>query len=259
VFSESTFDLVNWALTVMSYTGAPKVHSISYGSPETEFTADVLNRTNVEFQKMAALGYTVFVASGDSGTGSTGVLCKTFAPNFPASSPYVTTVGGTYLPSVGQEEIAVSFSGGGFSNVFDRPSYQDDAVQKYFTMPDLPPQQYYNQSGRGIPDVSALSTNFEVVIENFTGPVSGTSAASPTFAGVISLLNDIRYQQGKSPLGFINPLLYTLQHIGFDVTQGNNKHIPCPEGFPATEGWDAVSGLGTPQLNVLLNVVNNLP
>ncbi len=76
----------------------------------------------------------------------------------------------------------------------------------------LPDAEYYNISGRALPDVSALSTNYEVVIQGLWGPISGTSAAAPTFAAVVTLLNDARYQAGKGPLGFLNPFLYQVPH-----------------------------------------------
>ena len=57
--------------------------------------------------------------------------------------------------------------------------------------------------------------------------------------------------QGKPPLGFLNPALYAAGAIGFDVTQGNNKLGACPAGFPATKGWDAITGLGTPTYQAL--------
>lgn len=130
-------------------------------------------------------------------------------------------------------EIAVSFSGGGFSDFFARPSYQDAAVTSYLSNNNLPSTKYYNANGRGIPDVSAVATNFEIVIQGIWGPISGTSAATPLFAGVVSLLNDARYQINKSRLGFVNPLLYQWKSIGTDITSGNNKATGCPEGFPA--------------------------
>ena len=107
----------------------------------------------------------MLVASGDDGAGSHGFRCKEFAPTFPASSPHVTSVGGTYLED--ELETAVDFSGGGFSFSFPRPSYQDAAVSNYLSTysSQLPPSSMFNSSGRGIPDVSAVSTNFQVRVE----------------------------------------------------------------------------------------------
>ena len=77
---------------------APLVHSISWGSEESSYADDKKSRDSTEFMKMGAQGFTVVIASGDDGTGSSGWFsCGKFDPTFPASSPYVTAVGGTYL------------------------------------------------------------------------------------------------------------------------------------------------------------------
>ena len=87
---------------------------------------------------------------------------------------------------------------------------------------------------------------------------NGTSASTPCFSGMISLLNDIRLQQGKGPLGFLNPMLYEIGakfSTGFlDVTEGVNGVDYCP-GFPARPGWDALSGWGVPNFAVLKDLV----
>lgn len=101
-------------------------------------------------------------------------------------------------------EQAVSFSGGGFSDYFKRPSYQSSVVNSYFhnelkgTYKGL-----YNASGRGIPDISAQGSRFEIVYEGKVVHVSGTSASTPAFAGVVALLNDALVSKGKKPLGFL--------------------------------------------------------
>ena len=98
------------------------MHSISWGSEESSYSEDKMSRDNIEFMKMGVQGFTVVIASGDDGTGSSGwFTCGKFDPTFPASSPYVTAVGGTYLQE--GKEIAWKYSGGGFSNIFSRPSY----------------------------------------------------------------------------------------------------------------------------------------
>eukprot|EP01094_Clydonella_sp_ATCC50884_P022674 TRINITY_DN5260_c0_g1_i3.p2 TRINITY_DN5260_c0_g1~~TRINITY_DN5260_c0_g1_i3.p2 ORF type:complete len:562 (+),score=107.91 TRINITY_DN5260_c0_g1_i3:74-1687(+) len=255
VWSQRPFDLVQWAENVTHTPGAPWIHSVSWGSAESGFSKTTLNQTNIAFQKMGVLGFSVFAASGDSGTGRQGFgTCKSFAPNFPASSPFLTSVGGTYLEN--GEETCVDFSGGGFSSEFARPSYQDAAVATYFTnySSQMPNSKYYNASGRGIPDVSALATNFQVVIQNSWGELSGTSAATPTFAAVMALMQDARAAQGKGPLGFLNPLLYQWAEVGTDIVAGNNAQPLCKEGFPAVQGWDACSGFGTPQYSTLFDL-----
>merc|ERR1711907_307664 len=83
--------------------------------------------------------------------------------------------------------------------------------------------------------------------------VSGTSCASPTAAGIFGLLNDVRKQAGKPSLGFLNPFIYQ-NAAGFnDITQGGNTGCPSSamQGFPAVAGWDAVTGMGTPNYQAL--------
>jgi len=245
----------------------------------------LVERTNTEFQKIGLRGTSVMVASGDSGVyGRTdeGCLGKKFRPDFPACSPFVTSVGGTYnlkptfLPSGGStpamcagkcvsggEEVAVSVidcsyaSGGGFSNFAPRPDWQSNAVMQYFNSGvTLPPVSFYNASNRGFPDVAAQGFNIAVYNdETSVGLVSGTSAASPAFSGIISLLNDVSLTKTGKPLGFLNPLLYQMQVANpqafHDITQGNNKCTeegckPWCQGFNAYKGWDPVTGLGTP-------------
>jgi tripeptidyl-peptidase-1 len=112
---------------------------------------------------------------------------------------------------------------------------------------------YYNTSGRAYPDIAAQSVRF--IINNMVTPelVDGTSVASPISAGVLTLVNDALLAAGKSPLGFLNPMLYSTKGAGFtDVTSGSvtgcNSTTP---GFPAKTGWDAASGFGTPNFKAI--------
>jgi tripeptidyl-peptidase-1 len=126
----------------------------------------------------------------------------------------------------------------------------------------MPPKSYYNNKMRGFPDISAQSVNFPVVVNGNTQPVSGTSCASPTAGGVFGLLNDARLAAGKSSLGFLNPMLYANAGALNDVTlgiQGGCGSGTQKDGFPAKEGWDAVTGLGSPNYERLLEVVMALP
>lgn len=146
-------------------------------------------------------------------------------------------------------------TGGGFSDFFDRPSYQSTVVANYLQNgPNLPPKSMFSQTGRGYPDVSLIGHNFEVVIAGSTYQVSGTSASTPSFAGLVVLVNGERIAKGKSPLGFLNPALYQLSSNAFhDITVGENNccagqpgsAVCCQYGFNATTGWDPVTGLGS--------------
>jgi tripeptidyl-peptidase-1 len=242
-------------------------------------------KTNTNFQMIGARGTSVMVASGDSGVfGRTDEGCsgKIFRPDYPACSPFVTSVGGTYdlkptyLPSGGStpamcqgqcvsggEEVAVSFqgcsytSGGGFSNYVAMPDWQTNAVKAYFTSGVvLPPATYYNATNRGFPDVSAQGYNVVIYLDPKNPDlVSGTSAASPAFSGIVSMLNDQSIMKTGKPLGFLNPLLYQMwaqtPDAFNDITSGDNRCTeegcsPSCKGFNAFKGWDPVTGLGTP-------------
>merc|ERR1711871_1201085 len=197
---------------------------------------------------MGTLGISIFAASGDEGTGKQGFWkCAKFDPTWPASSPYVTAVGGTYLSD--GTEIGWGYSGGGYSAIFGRPEYQNEAVSAYESSgAPFPSSSLYNASGRCTPDVSALSTNFRTIAIGAYGCISGTSAATPVFAGLVAKINADLQHSGKPPVGFINPTLYKsgAQTIGFDVVSGDNKAQGCPAGFSATQGFDCVTGLGSP-------------
>jgi tripeptidyl-peptidase I len=250
-FSQDQFDLITWAQFVLSTPNAPLVLSISWGSDESGFPADQRTRTSQEFMKMGSMGYTVVAAAGDDATGHTGTFsCGTFSPTFPATAPYVTAVGGTYYTTASGPETVWSLGGGGFSSAFSRPAYQEAACSGYLNSNvTLPGSQYYNASGRGIPDVTALATNYQIYSTGYLGSLSGTSAATPVWATLFARLNAAR----SKPLGFANPWLYSLKGgVGQDITLGGNKNPSCPAGFLATSGWDASSGLGSPDLNKLL-------
>ena len=244
-------DFLSWIIAQVNTTNSPWVHSASYGDDEKSIDDDYLSRVESEFMKFGVSGRTVLFASGDSGVNCKG-LTRKFQPSWPPSSAYVTAVGGTESPT----EVW-SDGGGGFSNVFPRPSYQDDAVEAYLKSGKAPPTKYFNTSGRAYPDVSAFSVNFVIEFEGIPFPVSGTSCAAPTFAGIVAILNDVRLQGGKKTLGFLNPLLYqTLMGKGFnDITEGSNSGGLFCDGFKATQGWDPASGWGSPNFGLLKTLV----
>jgi subtilase family serine protease len=208
--------------------------------------------------------------------------------NWPASDPLVTGVGGTYLctdptatsarvvdstdpptrcqANPGQAEIGWIAGGGGFSHVFARPDYQNT----------LPAGSTPIPSGtRGVPDIAlqASATTGALVYTSLppdgnsglicgsapcsTGwyDIGGTSLSCPQLAGLVAIADQIN----GGGLGLINPALYEVaanpaQYASsyFDVTTGNNQLDPDVPGYPATTGWDPVTGLGTPNAAVLL-------
>ena len=168
-------------------------------------------------------------------------------------------VGGT---SGSSPEVTAGLSSGGFSNRWDRPSYQKTAVNDYLSgSTKLPDKKHFNSTGRGFPDISAQAVNFVVVQFGIPLPgVSGTSCASPTAAGIFGLLNDQRAQANKPPLGFLNPFIYQNEKAFNDVTSGKNNGCGfSTPGFPAEVGWDAATGLGTPNFKKLFEAVKSLP
>lgn len=213
-------DFMTWLLDIVNNSNSPLVHSISYGDYESTIDSSYMSRTEQEFMKIGISGRSLLFASGDDGT-SCSMFKGKFEPMWPASSPHVTSVGGTVSMSQCWDH-----SGGGFSNMFPTPSYQEDAVQSYLkNNKSLPSSSYFNSSGRGYPDLSVFSVNYDIVILGVPWPVDGTSCAAPTVAGIISLLNDIRLNNGQSTLGFLNPLLYKLNGQAFtDITEV--VHVP---------------------------------
>jgi tripeptidyl-peptidase-1 len=249
-------------LTQLSKTSdadVPKLFSTSYGEDENSWSLAAATRLNTEFQKAGTRGITLLYASGDEGAN-----CKSnkYVPETPSSSPYVTAVGGTQpasgFPSPGSES-AIGLSSGGFSDYWPMPSWQKTAVAGYLSQSGLPAKTYgYNVSGRAYPDISAQATNFCV---NPGGcGVAGTSCASPTAAAIFSLLNDLRLQNGQSTLGFLNPFIYENAAAFNDITTGSGEGCGfMSEGWPAKKGWDAVTGVGTPNYAKLAKIVTSLP
>jgi tripeptidyl-peptidase I len=146
--------------------------------------------------------------------------------------------------------------GGGFSNYFARPSYQDSVVPEYITSLDGRFEGLFNSSGRGYPDIAAQGYHFLTIWNGTITVLDGTSASTPTAASIISLVNDALLAAGKPVLGFLNPWLYSVGYRYFtDIIDGSS--IGCnTTGFPAQSGWDAATGFGTP---VSLPSVVSLP
>ena len=156
-------------------------------------------------------------------------------------------------------------TGGGFSTKFTAPSYQSSTISAYFSaLPaDQQPAVGYAATGRGYPDISMAGYNYEVIVGGATYQVSGTSASSPVFAGMVSLVNAARLKAGKSALGFLNPSIYAYgTSFVNDITSGENNCcaslVCCSEGFYAAKGWDPLTGFGSVNYAKFYNVFFNL-
>ncbi|CEJ81877.1 hypothetical protein VHEMI01984 [[Torrubiella] hemipterigena] len=251
-FGDQLLDLTNYLNT---NSNPPTSISTSYGIEERDISNNYMGRICNEFMKAGSRGISAFVSSGDYGVGGNN---SPSCPNgyltlFPGSCPYITSVGGTGYRN--GNEVAAEFqfntgpgkSGGGFSWYFNTPSYQSSDTNSYINNHlDSSWNGYYNARGRGYPDVSLLAENWNIVVNGQGSYVSGTSASSPAWASLISQINDYRISLGKSTLGFINPFLYSSAGKAAlrDVTSGYNPGCGI-NGFPATQGWDPVTGLGS--------------
>ncbi len=258
-------------------TPLPDVISVSYGVCEATVAPFTADRTLVERQlaATAALGITVVVAAGDSGSSAcargvppnelTSQLKRAYA-SWPATSQYVLAVGGTNLTLTPENTIASSGvwndtvypapyqmlagGGGGQSILASRPWWQ----------PAVP---FASSSRRGVPDVSAfadVAPGYTIVCSpqvvgcapspgRRVATVGGTSAAAPLVAGMLALWIQQTRQLGQPPLGFVPPLLYSLvasdPSAFLDITVGGNDlfQVGCCN---ARVGYDLASGLGSP-------------
>ncbi|PVH93299.1 subtilisin-like protein, partial [Periconia macrospinosa] len=254
--NEPYLEFLNYLLGLPAES-LPNTLSISYGDDESTIPVSyAVNACNL-FSQLGARGVSVLVSSGDSGVGSECQLNgkKSFTTAFPTGCPWVTSVGGTSGTS---PEGAWTSGGGGFSEVFERPSYQDATVAKWLATDTThnAVSQYFNASGRAYPDVAALAVNYQIVVSGRSVGVSGTSCSAPATAGVIQLLNSGRIAAGKKGLGFLNPWLYGTASSGFnDITTGKIggcSGVISGAGFNAVSGWDPATGLGSPNYEKLL-------
>ncbi|KAK3938688.1 Tripeptidyl-peptidase sed2 [Diplogelasinospora grovesii] len=240
----------------------PHVLSISYADDEQSVPHAYAQRVCDMFAALTARGVSVLSATGDGGAVGTGqTQCvsndgrgrKMFVPTFPASCPWVTSVGAT--ENVGPPLTGALFSAGGFSDYFARPDWQHDVVQPYvdnLVRTNDPRLGLFNHTGRAMPDISAIGSGFQIQYGGSVAEVLGTSASTPVVAGMVALVDDARLRAGKAPLGWLNPLLYANQvrTVLTDVTTGESQGCYFPDGntslgWSAVEGYDCVTGLGT--------------
>jgi kumamolisin len=220
----------------------PSAVSISWGSAEKNWTAQSLNSFNEAFKAASLLGVTVCAASGDQGSSDNEQDGKVHV-DFPSSSPYVLACGGTRLTlsngAIASETVwhdsDSSASGGGVSEVFPLPGYQQKT--------NVPLSLNTGFKGRGSPDIAANAdpeTGYQVLVDGQEAVIGGTSAVAPLMAAFIALVNQTKTRKA----GFIHPVLYARPALCRDITQGDNITTSTHEGYKAGAGWDACTGWG---------------
>lgn len=259
-----------WALD--NHIGA--IWSNSYAATEQTFeNPAVVQRLNALYRTAANTGISAFFGTGDLGAANYDKQCTGASPqcgtyayptvNFPSSSPDVVSVGGTEIPipqpaleTYNPETVwndCCGATGGGYSTVFGEPLYQ--AMNAIFDP----------TASRGLPDVSynAALISSVLIYESFDPsylpgwvPIGGTSAATPQWAAIDAIANN-----ADGPLGFLTPRLYQIYAnkaaygLAFhDIADGNNSFAGVP-GYDAGPGWDPVTGLGTPDVNNLVQAL----
>ncbi|KAL2889919.1 Tripeptidyl-peptidase sed3 [Ceratocystis lukuohia] len=245
------------AILEMGDDEVPSVLSISYADDEKSVPTPYAHKVCDLIAAVTARGISVLFASGDGGSRgihrgdcqtNDGNNTRTTITSFPGSCPWATTVGAVFNS---ETLMGADFSTGGFSRLFPRPEWQDSAVMGYIERLNGTLDGYYNPRGRSMPDISAVGSEFLIRHGGVQGTVYGTSASTPVLASVIARINLARAQAGKKPLGFLNPALYS-QEIASqltDVTAGTSigcswKDGSSIKGWPATEGYDCITGLG---------------
>jgi len=221
----------------------PTIVSISWGGAEPAWATQALHAFDEAFQDAAALDVTVCCASGDNGSAD-GIDDGKAHVDFPASSPHVLACGGTRLEAsrgeieretVWNDTPGSGATGGGVSEVFPRPAYQQQSdVPASVNAPHF--------RGRGVPDVAGNAdpaTGYEIRVDGQTVVVGGTSAVAPLWAALIARRNET----AGRPLGYANPVLYAIASAQAfaDVTAGSNG------AYRAGRGWDPCTGLGSPR------------
>ena len=238
----------------------PSVLSISWGFAEGQliWSSQAIQAVNEAFQAAAAMGVTVCCAAGDDGSRDQ-VDDGLAHCDFPASSAFVLACGGTTLQSSGTNIISETVwndgpdggaTGGGISDTIDLPTWQANA--------NVPPSvNPGGRIGRGVPDVAGNAdpeTGYLILADGQQGSVGGTSAVAPLWAGLMARIN----QKLGTPVGFLNPLLYTqLANANAlnDITTGSNDITGQIGGYSAGPGWDACTGMGSPNGTAIGNAL----
>jgi kumamolisin len=236
--SQGFVDAISQA--VHDETNKPSVISISWGSPEANWSGQALTAMNAALKDAVTVGVTVLCASGDA-LATDGDSDGKAHVDYPSSNPYVLGCGGTHIETSDGKVTAETVwksngggTGGGVSDLFALPAYQATAKV---------PKPTVSAGGRGVPDVAGNAdpdSGYRIITDGQTGIIGGTSAVAPLWAGLIAAFNAKR----SKPVGFVHAALYQHGASFRDITSGDNRSGPI--GFDAGPGWDACTGLGSP-------------
>jgi len=240
----------------------PDVISISWGGPEDYTDAQAVQAFRELFAAAATLGITVCAASGDHGTADLDASHwdQKIHVDHPACDDLVLGCGGTQIDSASEADVAWNdgtpfdpniqggggwAGGGGISQVIPVPPYQNNA--------NLPVSIVTGNPGRGVPDIAMSAVNYFIRVDTYEGASGGTSAVAPLMAGLIARLNQAKQKR----VGFINPFLYANAAAGAtkDMAVGTNAIKDTVKGYNAGPGWDACTGLGTPNGTNILDLL----
>jgi kumamolisin len=243
--------------TAVHATPTPTAVSISWGQSEDQWTAQARTAMDQAFADAAALGVTICAASGDNGSAD-GQSDGAPHADFPASSPHVLACGGTRLEATPPSTITAETvwndagggaTGGGVSDAFAAPDFQASAGV---------PARAGGGTGRGVPDVAGNAdpaTGYQILVDGQQVVVGGTSAVAPLWAALVCRLA----QAAGRKFGLVHTQLYQgarpgRSQPGFrDITTGGNG------SYQATAGWDACTGLGSPNGTALLQALTATP
>jgi kumamolisin len=261
-------------VAALNSLAVPRVLTTSYGIACEPELSPVLRKFNdAVFMRLGLVGTSVLAASGDSGSSGCvnqdsppGPQPKGLAVFYPASSPWVTSVGGTRIvlttANTRADEVTWNDSpwigsgsgGGGTSILYSRPWWQSAQVTGsiHRTVPDISAHASF------LPGFAEVGYQIPWAGTDFANPVSGTSASTPLTASGIALINEVLRRKGQPPLGLLNPWLYQLPHAAtFDVTSGNNDlyGVGCCTAKP---GYDQATGIGSPNFLRMLKSIRRL-
>lgn len=241
---------------VSDHVNRPQILSISWGSAEKFWTLSARDAIQTALSDAVTVKMTVLAAAGDA-LATAGLTDGKAHVLYPASNPLVLACGGTQM-AMSEDEATLrgetvwneefTGTGGGISDVFDVPDYQQSA--------SIPSSYNDGRRGRGVPDLTAAAAQnpgYKIIVGGQTIVKDGTSAATPLWASVIAMANAKR---GR-PLGYLHPFLYRNPMACRAVLEGNNRSQGI--GYDAGPGWNACAGWGAPNGSATVNTLASMP